>query len=143
MVAERKQVLTKTDRRRLHDMIGSIRRSSPPLAHRLESYLFALEGQLRRTTIVPPASVDADTVTMNSKVCVRDLNSGRCQAVTLAYESDADLFGERISVLSGLGASLLGSRVGDVVEWETRRGPRRVRIERILFQPEAAGKFDL
>jgi regulator of nucleoside diphosphate kinase len=46
-------------------------------------------------------------------------------------------------VLTGLGASLLGSRVGDVVEWDTRRGPRRLKVERILFQPEAAGEFDL
>jgi hypothetical protein len=33
--------------------------------------------------------------------------------------------------------------VGDVIEWHSRRGPQRVRIEEIVFQPEAAGKFDL
>jgi regulator of nucleoside diphosphate kinase len=63
--------------------------------------------------------------------------------VTLVYDADADLFGEKLSVLTGLGASLLGARVGEVVEWQTRRGPRRVRVERILFQPEAAGEFEL
>ena len=59
------------------------------------------------------------------------------------YEADADAFGEKLSVLTGLGESLLGSRVGVSWNGETRRGPRRVRIERILFQPEAAGEFDL
>jgi regulator of nucleoside diphosphate kinase len=143
VVTERDVVVTKTDRGRLRDLIGSIRQSRPPLGGRLESYLRALEGQLARTTIVPPSTVAADTVTMNSKVCLRDLDSRTCATVTLAYEADADLFGEKVSVLSELGASLLGSRVGDVVQWQTRRGPRRVRIERILFQPEAAGEFDL
>ena len=143
MLSEQKAVVTKTDGGRLRNMIGSVRGSRPPLGHRLESYLRGLEGQLARTTVVPPNAVDADTVTMNSRLCLRDLKSGNCWAVTLAYAADADLFGENLSVLSELGGSLLGARVGDVVQWETRRGPRRVRIERILFQPEAAGEFDL
>jgi regulator of nucleoside diphosphate kinase len=143
VVTEQKAVVTKTDRGRLREMIGSIRQSLPTLGHPFESYLRALEGQLARTKVVPATSVDEGTVTMNSKVSLRDLQSGATQVVTLAYEADADLFGEKVSVLTGLGASLLGSRVGDVVEWKTRRGPRRVQIERILFQPEAAGEFDL
>ena len=143
MVTEQQEVVTKTDSKRLRDMIGSIRQSLPTLRHPVESYLRDLESQLNRTAIVPPTSVDADTVTMNSKVRLRDLDSGGTQIVTLVYEADADPFGEKLSVLTGLGASLLGSRVGNVVEWQTRRGPRRVLIERILFQPEAAGEFDL
>jgi regulator of nucleoside diphosphate kinase len=63
--------------------------------------------------------------------------------LTLVYDADADAFGERVSVLAPLGASILGARVGDVVEWQSRRGPRQLRIERILYQPEAAGDFDL
>ena len=124
-------------------MIGSIRESLPTVGHPLESYLRDLEGHLAGTAMVPPTSVDADTVTMNSTVRLRDLDSGASQVVTLAYEADADPFGEKLSVLTGLGASLLGSRVGDVVEWETRRGPRRLRVEQVLFQPEAAGEFGL
>jgi regulator of nucleoside diphosphate kinase len=102
-----------------------------------------LEGHLARTGMVPAECVNADTVTMNSRVVLRDLDSGTPQVVTLVYEADADAFGEKLSVLTGLGASLLGSRVGDVVESETRRGTRRLRIEQVLFQPEAAGEFDL
>ena len=143
MLTEQKAVVTKTDRGRLRDMIGSIRRSRLPVEHGLESYLRALEGQLARTTIVSPSTVQADTVTMNSKVCLREMETERCWAVTLAYEAAANPFGEKLSVLSELGASLLGSRVGDFVQWNTRRGRRHVRIERILFQPEAAGEFDL
>jgi regulator of nucleoside diphosphate kinase len=143
VVTAKQDLVTKTDYRRLRDMIGSIRHSLPTLGDPIESYLRDLEGSLASAAIVLPTSVDADTVTMNSKVRLRDLDSGSSHVVTLVYEADADLFGERLSVLTSFGASLLGSRVGDVIDWDTRRGLRRVRIDRIVFQPEAAGEFDL
>jgi len=136
-------IVTETDRQRLQAMIESLRRALRTVGDPYETYLRALENNLGSTSAVPQADVDADTVTMNSRVCVWDTDSGKCQVLTLAYEADADPYGENVSVLTTLGASLLGSRVGDVVEWQTRRGPRRLRIERILFQPEAAGAFDL
>src|SRR3954471_11395204 len=113
---EKQELVTQYDSKRLRDMIGSIRRSSPMRAD-LESHLRDLEGHLARTAIVPPTSIDRDTVTMNSKLRMRDLDSGTPQVVTLVYDADADFFGEKLSVLTPLGASLFGSRVGDVVEW--------------------------
>jgi regulator of nucleoside diphosphate kinase len=136
-------VVTAEDRRRLRRMIGSLRAALPVGRQPYAGYLRALDERLRRTKTIAADAVDRDVVTMNSTVHVRETDTGRCHALTLAYEADADPFGERVSVLAPLGAALLGSRVGDVVEWQTRRGPRRVRIERIQFQPEAAGKFDL
>jgi len=38
---------------------------------------------------------------------------------------------------------LLGYRVGDVVEWPVPAGMRRLKVEEVLFQPEAAGQFEL
>jgi regulator of nucleoside diphosphate kinase len=134
-------VVTDTDSRRLQRMIGSLRESLRTIGDPYESYLRALEDQLAQRSLVPQARVADDIVTMNSKVRVRELDTGRSQVLTLVYERDADFFGEKVSVLTPLGAAVLGSRVGDVVEWQSRRGPRRVRIERILFQPEAAGEF--
>jgi regulator of nucleoside diphosphate kinase len=136
-------VVTETDGRRLRGMIGSVRESLRTVGDPYEIYLRGLEGQLARRSLVPPADVGNDVVTMNSKIRVKDLDTGRSQELTLVYERDADLLGENISVLAPLGAAVLGARVGDVVRWQSRRGPRRVRIEQILFQPEAAGKFDL
>ena len=137
------QVVTETDRWRLRAMIESLRRALRTIGDPYESYLRALEDKLQHTSAVPQGDLNADTVTMNSRVLVRDTDSGNGQVLTLVYEADADPYGENVSVLTTLGASLLGSQVGDVIEWQTRRGPRRLRIERILFQPEAAGAFDL
>jgi regulator of nucleoside diphosphate kinase len=136
-------VVTETDQLRLRAMIESLRRALRTVGDPYESYLRALEEKLDRTSAVPRDVVNADTVTMNSRVLVRDPDSGTGQVLTLVYEAEADPFGQHVSVLTTLGASLLGSTVGDIIEWQTRRGPRRLRIERILFQPEAAGVFDL
>jgi regulator of nucleoside diphosphate kinase len=46
-------------------------------------------------------------------------------------------------VLTPLGSALLGSRAGDVIDWHFRHGWRRMRIERVVYQPEAEGDFDL
>jgi regulator of nucleoside diphosphate kinase len=143
MVAHQQLTVTRADRDRLRGMISSLRDSLPISGEPYGSYLNALERHLDRASSVTPSAVDGDTVTMNSRVCLQDLDTGDRQIVTLAYDADADPLGEEVSVLTTLGASLLGSRVGDVIEWDTRRGRRRMRVERILFQPEAAGKFDL
>jgi regulator of nucleoside diphosphate kinase len=124
-------------------MAASIRRSFPTVGDPYESYLTALEQRLARSWVVKQTAVDEATVTMNSRVMLRDMDTGRGQVVTLVYEADAEPSGEEVSVLTELGASLVGARVGDTIEWESRRGRRRQRVERILFQPEAAGQFDL
>jgi regulator of nucleoside diphosphate kinase len=124
-------------------MVASIRGSFPTVGDPYESYLRGLERRLAGSSVVSQKAVDDARVTMNSRVRLRDMETGRHQVVTLVYDADAEPVGEEVSVLTVLGASLLGSRVGETVEWESRRGPRRLRVERILFQPEAAGQFDL
>ena len=64
-----------------------------------------------------------------------DLDTGRPQTLTLVYHGEAGMFGSRLSVLTPLGVRLLGSHVGDVIEWPVPGGVRRLRVERILFRP--------
>jgi regulator of nucleoside diphosphate kinase len=135
--------VTAGDRRRLQRTIDELCASLPVSGAPYGSYLRALESRLGEMATLERDEVDGDLVTMNSTLAVRELDGGRRQELTLVYPTDADPFGEKVSVLAPLGAALIGSRVGDVIAWQTRRGPRRMRIEEILFQPEAAGRFDL
>jgi len=143
VLAQKKMTVTKADEHLLTRMIESHRASLRTLGDPYDSYLRALENQLAEASVVPEMDVDEDVITMNSKVCVREMDTGRCKALTLVYRPDPDSFGDTVSVIAPLGASVLGARVGDIIEWQTRRTPRQLRIERILFQPEAAGKFNL
>jgi len=37
---------------------------------------------------------------------------------------------------------LIGYRVGDVITWNVPGGMRMLRVEKIIYQPEAAGDFE-
>lgn len=104
----------------------------------------ALRAELDRGRVLDHANaVPRKVVTMHSRVRVRDLKADEPETYTLVYPDEADIDAGKLSVLAPLGAALLGARVGQVVRFDTPGGPRRLRIERILYQPEAAGDFHL
>lgn len=102
-----------------------------------------LERELERGAEVESTEVAPDVVTMNSTVRVTDLDANTTHLYTIVFPGDADFERGRISILSPLGTALLGYRAGDVVMWEMPRGTRRLRIEELVYQPEAAGDFHL
>lgn len=77
---------------------------------------------------------------MNSKLRLTDLDSGTQRVVTLVYPQHANE-DDRVSILSPLGTALLGYRVDDEIRWDTPTGPLHLRIDELLYQPEAAGDF--
>jgi len=79
---------------------------------------------------------------MNSEVAVRDMDSNEEMTFAVVFPSDADVNRQRISILAPMGTAVLGYRVGDTIEWKVPGRRRRLKIERVLFQPEAAGQFD-
>jgi regulator of nucleoside diphosphate kinase len=102
-----------------------------------------LAREIERGTEVRPQEIPPDVVTMNSTVRVTDIDSGSTYTYTIVFPSDADYEKGKISILAPLGTALLGFRVGDTVDWNMPRGVRRLRIDEILYQPEAAGDFHL
>jgi regulator of nucleoside diphosphate kinase len=66
------------------------------------------------------------------------LATGEKVAYTLVFPGKADSSTGKISVLAPIGTAVLGYRVGDVVEWRVPAGSRKFRVEKLLYQPEAA-----
>ena len=102
-----------------------------------------LAREIERGTEVRPQEIPPDVVTMNSTVRVTDLEAGSTHTYTIVFPADADYEKGKISILAPLGTALLGFRVGDTVDWNMPRGVRRLRIDEIIYQPEAAGDFHL
>jgi len=132
----RRLPLTSQDQARLERQLEILRNSNDP---GIGPYLDALEEKLARTKAVRPDEVDPDVVTMDTRVTVRDLATGEEVTCVLGWPEAPDPDGERVSVLAPVGMALLGSRVGEVVKCRVPAGLRRLRVEEILFQPEAAG----
>jgi len=107
------------------------------------AYVEDLEAELDRAVIVSPKDVPPDVVTMNSQLQVKDLNTGEKMTFRLVFPSDADFERGKVSILAPLGTAMIGYRAGDTVTWQVPSGIRRFLIEEVLYQPEAAGDYNL
>ena len=89
---------------------------------------------------MPADSIPADVVTMDSEVALRNLDTGEEMVFTVVFPGKANVDERRLSVLAPLGAAVLGYRAGDIIEWTVPGGVRRLKVEEVLYQPEAARK---
>jgi len=106
-------------------------------------YLADLQAELQRATVVASEKVPYDTITMDTKVCLRDLDTEEVEVYTLVYPDKANIAGAKLSVLAPIGTAILGYRVGDVIRWNVPDGKRRLRVEKVLYQPERDGELHL
>ena len=123
--------ITEVDQARLRNLLA--------LAH--PSAVFELEHEVERATVVEPHQVPEDVVTMNSRAVVR--LDGEAVEVALVYPEEADDSAGKFSVCSDVGTAILGYKEGDAFDWRMTHRTRHVRIEKVLYQPEAAGHFHL
>ena len=94
--------------------------------------------------VVPSPEIRPDVVTMYSQVLVSDCDTGAQSKLTVCYPNDAEPGEGFVSVLSPVGTALLGQRTGARVTFSAPGGSlRRLRIDAILFQPEATGDYTL
>ena len=131
-------LITERDFDRLNHMVHTARAPGSGRA-----YLQALGSELKRSRVVPLKRVPKGVVTMHSQVRLRDMGSDEVETYTLVYPEEADIDQGKLSVLAPLGTAILGTRAGETVTWQVPAGWRTVRIEKILYQPEAAGDLHL
>lgn len=108
-----------------------------------KQYLKKLEAELDRAEIVEPKNIPADVITMRSKVRLKDLVSGETNVYSLVFPTEADFTEGKISVLAPIGTAILGYKQGDTIEWPVPSGLRRLKVDEVLYQPEAAGDYAL
>jgi regulator of nucleoside diphosphate kinase len=131
--------ITQMDRDRLEELIAA----AEEFEDQNRKDLHDLQEELDRARIVEPKKVPPDVVTMNSRVLLRDVDTSEEMTYTLVFPKDADIDSGAISVLAPVGTAILGYSEGDVVEWQVPSGRRRISVEKILYQPEAAGDYHL
>lgn len=136
-MAERDIFVTDTDFDRLNGLVAGARRSRMNQEH-----VDRLAEELDRARIVSPEEIPPDVVTMNSRIQLRDLDTNDSMEFVLVFPTEANVDEHRISVLAPLGTAVLGYRAGSVIEWQVPARTRRLRIERVLYQPEAAASAE-
>jgi regulator of nucleoside diphosphate kinase len=132
---ERDVFVTEDDARKLRTLLVGVRDRSV----RDREHFQQLDDELDRAHVVPASEIPADVVTMNSELALRDLDTGEEMVFKVVFPSEANADQHRISVLAPLGIAVLGYRAGDAIEWVVPGRTRRIRIDSVLYQPEAAG----
>lgn len=127
--------ITNADMRRLQPLIDTMKKSRDDLR--------GLQAELEHARVVAPAEVPPDVITMNSKARLRDLETGEEVTYTLVFPDQANIELGRISVVAPVGTAMLGHRVGDEFSWDVPAGSVNLRVEEVLYQPEAAGHYHL
>ncbi|MDD2275993.1 MAG: nucleoside diphosphate kinase regulator [Smithellaceae bacterium] len=138
-MADRTIHITQFDMDRLTELIDGLRLS--PKAN--QANLDLLEKELYRAVLVDPPNIPRDVITMNSKVIITDTESGEKTTYTLVFPSAANISENKLSIMAPLGMALLGYRTGDIIEWPVPSGVRKLKVDEIIYQPEAAGDYHL
>lgn len=103
--------VTVEEMRRLRTLANSNKDLFPRIAN-------FLARELDRASVVQDDGDLRSVVRMGSQVSYRDDKTGEVRDLVLVYPHEADMHG-RISVLTPLGAALVGLSVGQTIEFQT------------------------
>ncbi|GFK82281.1 Regulator of nucleoside diphosphate kinase [Vibrio cholerae] len=126
-------VVSTRDMDRISQLMDSLATLSPELEK--------LEEELDRATVLEPAEMPDNVVTMNSTVRFKFLGSDEVMEKTLVYPNDVKSSAD-VSIFAPVGSALLGLAVGQQLVWPMPGGTvKTLEIIDIVYQPERAGEF--
>lgn len=126
-----------------HDLERLKRLLDNPDLMRQRPHLEKLAARLAEAqSVVDSSEVPRNVITMNSTARLIDQETNEEMVLTVVYPEDSDIDSGRISVLAPVGMAILGGYEGEVVRWDVPAGQRVLRIDRVLYQPEAEGRED-
>lgn len=130
--ATRKPVIhiSESDYDRIADLALKMERSAPELAQQVLS-------EIDRARVHPDAKLPGNVVKIGSEVEFLDEGSDTRRRVRLVLPFEADIAAGRISVMTSVGAGLIGLSEGQEINWPYPDGrPRVLRILAVVQSPE-------
>jgi regulator of nucleoside diphosphate kinase len=95
----------------------------------------ALRTEIERAQVVPADAVPANVVQMGSTVEFR-FDDGQHRRATLVFPGEADFAQGRISILTPIGAALIGLSPGQSIAWTARDGRQHRLTVLSVAQPD-------
>ena len=123
--------LSRTDHERLSRLAQSVVDRNPDVADQLLA-------ELDRARVVSDSALSAGVVRMGSTLRFTT-DAGEDRTVTLVYPGEADIAQGKVSVLTPVGAGLIGLSAGQTIVWPDREGHERpIRILKVTRGPALA-----
>ena len=127
-------IISRTDAERLGSLAEQMERSSPLAAH-------LLLDEIDRAEIRDDHAVPDHVVGMHSFVEFMDEAHDETRIVQLVYPGEADIAQGKVSVLTPVGAGLIGLSAGQTIVWPDREGHERpIRILKVTRGPALAAE---
>lgn len=99
--------------------------------------------ELLRAEVVPSDAIAPTTVVMHSVVTFRDEGTGDVRTVKLVYPSERTSAADALSVLTPLGAALIGLSERQSIAYDGVDGrPRTVTVLKVVSQPGGPASAD-
>jgi regulator of nucleoside diphosphate kinase len=121
-------IISDIDQTRLSGVATAAMDRVPEIAEELMS-------EIERATVVEARSIPSNVVRMGSTVEFGS-NDGQHRRVTLVFPGEADISRGKISVLTPVGAALIGLSEGHSIMWTTRDG-RHQQLTVLAVEPMA------
>jgi len=98
----------------------------------VEGRIAALEEKLRNAKVIDDLDISTETVTIGSKIKVKDLETGEVFEYTIVGSAEANPMELKISNESPVGSALIGAKKGSVVEVSVPAGVIKYEILDIM-----------
>ena len=102
-----------------HDRLASLAHAA---MHNDPETAEMLAEELERARIINKSQAPKNTVRMRSDVLFQDDTTKEVRRITLVFPDEADIAQNKVSVLTPIGAALIGLRAGQSITWRTRGG---------------------
>ena len=127
-------IISSQDLQRLETMLEHQAKLTPTMQH--------LEDELARAQVVEPKDIPSNVVSMNAKVMIQFAPATEATEITLVYPHDFRGEKGQVNIVAPVGAAILGLAEGQEIEWPQPDGHMmKVKIEKVVFQPEREGDF--
>ena len=87
-----------------------------------------LSYELNRAIVVENDQLPEDSVRLNSQVRVKELGSNKEMEFCIVMPAQADIKLKKISVLTPMGAALIGLCKGETIEWKMPAGMKKFEV---------------
>ncbi len=109
-------------------------------ADRQPEFAQSLQVELARARLADDDALPDDVVAVGRRVEYFDHHAGRSRLIDLVWPPEADIDRGRVSVLTPIGAALIGLRVGQSIQWRVTDGSvRRLDVRAVSRAGDAQG----
>lgn len=91
-----------------------------------------LAYELSRAIVVKNADFPANTIKINSKVRIMDVDTNKEREFQIVMPRDADIQSKKISILTPMAAAIIGFKTGDEVNWKMPAGFKKLKVVAVI-----------